>query len=78
MKLKRKRENKIKSCQRDLSDKEDNAEEVERTEERAGTSSALLFGWLDFRVTRVMILVAAAGSRIANRRETSNFDIAMF
>lgn len=43
MKLRGKREKKIKSRQR-LSDKEDNAEEVEETEERAGTSSALLFG----------------------------------
>jgi len=39
---------------------------VKETEERDGTSSALLFGQLDFRVTRVMILVAAARSRIAN------------
>lgn len=39
------------------------AEEVEKAEERAGANSALLFGRFDFRVTIVMILVAAAGSR---------------
>lgn len=38
-------------------------EEVVEAEERVDASSALLFGRLDFRVTRVMILVAAAGSR---------------
>lgn len=38
-------------------------EEVIEAEERADANSALLFGRLDFRVTRVMILAAAAGSR---------------
>lgn len=39
---------------------------MKEAEERADTSSALLFGQLDFRVTKVMILIAAARSRIAN------------
>lgn len=45
---------------------------MKEVEERAGTSSALLFDQLDFRVTRVMILVAAARSRIANIERCSD------
>lgn len=43
----------------------------EAEENEPARAPGLLFGRLDFRVTRIMILVAAAGSRIAYRRGAS-------